>query len=478
MEGLEAVEVKFSDVVEDNLEFRIDADFFRKEFINIFSLLKKTPHDRLINKVSELKSFGAYSLTNQVNFVAKGIPFIRCLNIKNGITNFEDVLFIDQLSNELLWKSEIKPDTVLVTMSGTVGNSTVALPSWQYPINSNQDIAKISTQGLNPYFLSVFLSTKAGALQMQRLQAGAIQQHLYLSQIEKIIIPETSNVFQNQVEMVFLKAHKTLDDSQSLYTTAETLLLTELGFTGENSIESLTKPAPVNSNEKGFKESFLATGRLDAEYYQEKYERVIHQIKESTFDLLGQLTSIKKSIEPGSEAYKESGIPFVRVSNLTKFGLSEPDIHLDRSVYGSFDIKPKKDTILLSKDGSVGIAYKVETDLDVITSSALLHLTIASTKILPDCLALILNSPLTQLQAERDAGGSIIQHWRPEEIKQVLIPILPMEIQRQIANKIQESFSLRKQSKALLDLAKKAVEVAIEEGEERGMEILKSLNYA
>jgi hypothetical protein len=37
-------------------------------------------------------------------------------------------------------------------------------------------------------------------------------------------------------------------------------------------------------------------------------------------------------------------------------------------------LKPTKDTILFSKDGSVGIAYKVEQDVDLITSSALLHL--------------------------------------------------------------------------------------------------------
>ena len=35
------------------------------------------------------------------------------------------------------------------------------------------------------------------------------------------------------------------------------------------------------------------------------------------------------------------------------------------------NLQPKKETILLSKDGGVGIAYKVEKDLDIVTSRSL-----------------------------------------------------------------------------------------------------------
>ena len=140
--------------------------------------------------------------------------------------------------------------------------------------------------------------------------------------------------------------------------------------------------------------------------------------------------------------------------------------------YYSENLIPKKNTILLSKDGSVGIAYKVENDLDVITSGALLHLTVKNNDFLPDYLTLVLNSIVVKLQAERDAGGSIIQHWKPSEIENVIIPKLPKAVQNQIAEKVQESFALRKESKRLLDLAKHAVEVAIEQGEDAAMKLL------
>ncbi len=231
----------------------------------------------------------------------------------------------------------------------------------------------------------------------------------------------------------------------------------------------------ANTEVKNFKNSFLQCGRLDAEYYQPKYDELLTKVQQAEYYQLHELVLIKKSIEPGSSAYQEEGIPFIRVANLSKYGLTEPDIHLSiNEVENIESLFPKKDTILLTKDGSVGIAYKVDRDLKVVTSGAILHLTVRNKKINPDYLTLVLNSILTQLQAERDAGGSIIQHWRMSEIEKVLIPIIDMEKQKKISQLIQTSFQLKKQSQQLLEAAKQAVEMAIEEGEEKAMEFIQA----
>lgn len=57
-------------------------------------------------------------------------------------------------------------------------------------------------------------------------------------------------------------------------------------------------------------------------------------------------------------------------------------------------------------------------------------------------MTLVLNLPIVQLQAERDAGGSIIQHWKPSE--------------------------------QLLEVAKKAVEIAIEQNEATAIDYINS----
>lgn len=121
------------------------------------------------------------------------------------------------------------------------------------------------------------------------------------------------------------------------------------------------------------------------------------------------------------------------MQNLTKFGLTDTSIYLSENEFKDC-IRPKKDTILLSKDGSVGIAYKMNNkDEDIIASSAILHLDVKDKRVLPDYLTLVLNSVFVKMQAEKDAGGSIINHWKKSEIENVIIPIITKEKAR--ANK-------------------------------------------
>lgn len=305
-------------------------------------------------------------------------------------------------------------------------------------------------------YLACFLNTKQAKKEIRRRARQSINQtNVNPEEVKEIEIPLLSDYFQKEIVNLFQESNKLRIQAEHFYNQAEDILNRELGITN---IEN-TK----NYSVKSFSESFCESNRLDAEYYQDKYTQLFDIIKNGK--QLKELVTITKSIEPGSDEYKNEGIPFLRVSNLTKFGLTESNVFLDRKKYKNL-IKPRKNTILFSKDGSIGIAYKAESDLDCITSGALLHLSVKKAIILPDYLTLVLNSKVVQLQAERDAGGSIINHWRLPEIENVIIPMLDYDIQSQISQKVQESFKLRKDSKNLITVAIRAVELAIEKNEE------------
>lgn len=446
--------------------FRLDSFFFCKEFILDEKTIKGKQYKTFKDLGATLRSFGAYSLNNDIEYQSSGIPFIRGVNLKKGLIDFNDLMYINSQAHKLLWKSEVVPETLLLSMSGTIGDVAIALPSYQYPINSNQDIAKISLhKNGNPYYIYSFLRGRFGQNYLRREARGSVQQHVFLSQMELFKIPILQESFQKQIEFITKKGFKGFELSRNNYTQAEKLLLNELGLNN-------WQPSAENTNTKSFKKSFSSTGRLDAEYYQPKYELLLTHLKQFDTKKLGLIVKIQKSIEPGSEAYQDKGIPFIRVSNLSKFGITDTEIHLNKEEYQSFTPKPKKDTILLTKDGSVGIAFKVENDLDVVTSSALLHLTVADDEFLPDYLTLVLNSIVVKLQAERDADGSIIQHWKPSEIEQIVIPKLPISKQHLLAEKIQKSFKLKHQSEHLLEVAKHAVEIAIEQDEKAAIQYI------
>ena len=77
------------------------------------------------------------------------------------------------------------------------------------------------------------------------------------------------------------------------------------------------------------------------------------------------------------------------------------------------------------------------------------------------------------MQAERDSNGAVIQHWKPSEIENVIVPVLDIDKQKELSEMVQKSFALRYQSKQLLEYAKQAVEIAIEQGEDTALAWLK-----
>lgn len=315
-----------------------------------------------------------------------------------------------------------------------------------------------------PEYLCAYLNCKYGVWDIKRRARQSINQtNVNPEEVKEIEIPLLDKDIQSKIKDCFILANDLRLKAKAAYDDASNYLNLILG------LDHLVL-AEQSTTQKKFTD-IKASWRFDAEYYQPKYDKLLDKLKLYQTKRLSEIVSIQKSIEPGSEAYEDEGIPFIRVANLTKFGITDTDIYLSPEKYKDV-IRPKKNTILLSKDGSVGIAYKVDSDMDIITSGAILHLSLTDREIMPDYLTLVLNSIVVKMQAERDAGGSIIQHWKPSEIENVIIPILEPEAQQEITNKIRDSFKLREESERLLNLAKTAVEVAIEQGEDKALELL------
>lgn len=455
MDGLEAVEIKLSEVLKENLEFRIDSEFFKKEYLEYDNMINKLGY-HYINDFATVTDGIHESIDFDEN---SNINLISAKSPKQNVFDLSGNGYISNRQHEKNPRTALKYKDVIISTVGTIGNCAVVNKTI-LPANCDRHVGIIRVnKTYSPYYLSTFMLTKYGVYQSIRHSTGNVQLNLFIYKIKNIKIPNAGNKFQEIVEKTVIHAHELLAQSTKLYKQAEEMLLSEIGFK-ENELNN------KNISVKTLSSSFNATGRLDAEYYQPKYDEIEKLIKINEHSVLAELVTINKSIEPGSDFYVEEGIPFVRVSNLNKYGITMPDIKIAKDIVTNISkLFLKKDTILLSKDGSVGIAYKVNQDMDMVTSGAILHLKIKNKSILPDYLTLVLNSLIVQLQAERDAGGSIIQHWKPSEIEKVLIPILSLEIQKRIGKYISNSFKLRENSEKLLTLAKQAVEMAIEEGE-------------
>ena len=62
---------------QEPISFRLDAEYYRPSFLQVETLLKRQEWDYLENLSRSIKSFGAYSLCNQIEYKESGIPFLR-----------------------------------------------------------------------------------------------------------------------------------------------------------------------------------------------------------------------------------------------------------------------------------------------------------------------------------------------------------------------------------------------------------------
>lgn len=473
LEGLEITIKSKLDAFDEFYKSRIDPEFFQEHYLELDRVIRSKNHDNLGDIAF---------ITDGEHGTVKTTPsgyskYYGARNVLSGILNDNGVEFISEAHHKKLSKTALKPRDVLISCVGANIGFSALVPDDIGIGNIVRNVALIrSNDDYKNEYIHAYLLSKFGKALYIRINTGNAQPLVSLDYIGTVPVFKPSTEFQELIKSIMDSALESRYNSSDIYTQAETLLLKTLDLKD-------FEPSKEPVNIKSFKESFGFSGRLDAEYYQKKYEQVVERIKSTNYDTLSNLAKIKKSIEPGSDAYSEEGLPFIRVSDYNKFGLSEPDKKLSFSFYKENEeklnkLKPKKETILFSKDGSVGTAYMLRNDAKFVTSGAILHLTVRDkTQIIPEFLTLALNSKLVQMQAERDAGGSIILHWRVGEIENVVVPVIDYPIQEMIAELVEESFKLKKQSEQLLELAKTAVEKAIEENEETAMEYVNnSLN--
>jgi len=368
-------------------------------------------------------------------------------------------MYIDDEVHNVLAKSKVKEGQVLFSMSGATGNAAVAY-NIPHQLNSNQDIAKITLKkGYSPFYVAAFLNSRYGKLQTQRETVGSIQQHVFLWQIRNLRIPIISKASEEIIEATYREGLDRLSRSGNLYSQAENLLLEELGLKD-------FKPKYELSYTADLSQAFEAQ-RVDAEYFQPVYGRLIKDLaaKVELRPTSSFLLDIQKGLEVGAEQYQEQGKPFIRVSNLSSNGLIERDQKcISEALYEELakHYEPKIGEMLLTKDATPGIAYVIKEPIEGIISSGILRLTVDQSQVNKEYLALCISSIVGKLQIERDGGGSVITHWKPEQIKKLLIPLLPNNTQQEIASLVQQSHEARREAEALLEKAKRVVEIAIE----------------
>ena len=464
------MQVTIAHLSEANKNERIDSQFFLPEFVESFNTVSNGPYSRL-SDITHVTDGNHIKIAENFDD-SKGVRYLRGQDLGTDMMLHDrSIVHIPESCFNALKRSHIFKDDILITIvganTGLIG--LVYEPPEKLVANCKLGIARVEKSKITPGYLYAFLIGRYGQHQVLRSIRGGGQTGLILPDLRQLRITRLSNDFESRINDVSFYGHSKATESKRVYVHAQNIILSELGLNNWRPKHQLTFVKNYSDTEQA--------ERVDAEYFQPKYQEIVNAIKacKGGWDTLGNLVSVKKCVEVGSGKYLEEGIPFVRVSNLSPFEITE-EKYISEKLYTEIkQHQPNKGEILFSKDATPGIAYYLnEQPRKMIPSGGILRLKNKTDKVNNEFLTLTLNSILTKEQVSRDVGGSVILHWRPDQVKGTVLPILSEAKQTQIQQKVIKSFNLRKQSKHLLECAKRAVEMAIEQDEKTAINWLEN----
>lgn len=172
-------------VTEINPE-RLDADFYKPEYITNSRLLKSTNfYIETLSDVAGRIACGPFGSDLPSNlYKNEGIPLYRVQNVRDGLISNEGLVFLDKRTSDELKSCQFRTGDLLIAKTGLLGR-VAFVPSDVDLCNVTQDVIGVSVnqERADSYYLSAFFSSKVGQPQIIRWGQGNVQQHLNMPSV-------------------------------------------------------------------------------------------------------------------------------------------------------------------------------------------------------------------------------------------------------------------------------------------------------
>ena len=259
MDGLEC-----SEILKSELEFsgRIDAEYYQKKYLAYQDIINR--HDVLpLFKIADflIGPFGsAYDTSSYVE--QSDYRYIRGQDVKPFLLQDTSPRYMADSDFFRLKKYALSSNDILVSVVGTLGNACI-IQNHEIPAIFSCKSTAIKSTGINPFYLLCYLNSKYGKSLLLRKERGAIQKGLNLYDLKTLDTPMFSDLFSECIEMCVNRSFDCIRQAKCNYRDATKQI--------EEIVGQEQELPEINCSTKTISESFSSTGRLDAEFYQEKY---------------------------------------------------------------------------------------------------------------------------------------------------------------------------------------------------------------
>ena len=460
---LEVNVVKYSEVKKDNKYFRIDSEPFKRSrllFNNNIEYIKLSEIAIINPSKNEI-----YNLDENTQ-----VTFLSMQNLGNGFINKQEQVIIKDFLEGYTYFAE--NDILIAKITPCMEHGKCAIARKLYNgigFGSTEfNVFRIKDKRFSKEYIFSFLNRKnIRQIAADNMVGTSGRQRVPAEFYENLLIPIFSKEFQLEIEAIVKESYKALEDSKKLYKDAENILYKDLSFDKLIFIEK-SKNNNLNISIRQFKDSYIKTGRLDAEYYQKKYdiiENIIKDYRKGYCKLIDIGFFTNGSFIPESFYTEQSKRAYIRIKELSL----DSTINIKDCIYINDKFENSNETIVKENDfviatigntiGKINLIPKELAGSFISNNTSRFRLTDENVNTI--FLELLLRNTIVQEQIQREFTQTAQPKISNISLENIIIPKIDYKIQKEIEFNIKKSLELRNKSKELLENAKIKIEEAI-----------------
>lgn len=390
--------------------------------------------------------------------------YLRVSEIKPFEIDLSDTKFIH--SSEVSKDVQVKEGDLLVTRKGSFGFAVVASKKVENSIISSE-VFKINLKDRkNAKFIEIWFNTNSGQQVFDRVKTGGIMGHITQVVLKNLFIPLPDKKTQSEIITFFETAYDSKKQKEAeaaeLLASIDNYLLEQLGITLPPQTEKKTSFI-TNFNK-------LSGGRFDPFYHQNYFQQAEKAISSAIYSCI-KFRDVIKQLKTGTTPHQNlnpfdnQGIMFLRNTNLKPYEFDLSEIRFIKQEYKNLLTFSYRDEVIICIAGTVGTSAVNKLNEPIAINQNITSIKINKDLIDSNFLVAYLNSKLAIELTKRICSVATIFYLNNENLKNLQIPLPPLEKQEAIAAHINEirakAKHLQHQAAETLEQAKQHVEKMI-----------------
>lgn len=461
MGGLEASVLPLSEVLHENGKARIDSGYFAKVAIAAERKIEGLPNERLGEITSTFRK-GIFDIKADTYVEPnEGVQFVRIGDLKGGLIRKATTAWISHAAHKAEKKTALKYGDLILSKTAYPAAAFVNIGE----CNASQDTVavRLNTAGKRDFrsgFISAYLNALHGHALMARRFQGNVQQHLSLEDGKAVRVPKFSTTFQDRVHKLVVEADKQGNDVEAAQQRAEATLLAALG------LADWTPPEPLSYSARA--SDAFAAGRLDARFFAPRIQALLDILGRDGRRLGDLATSRRQKFRPQDCAT----FNYIEIGDIDGAGAatSTPLACADAPSRATWHVRPN-DIITSTVRPIRRLSAQIAPEQDGYVASSG-FVVIDPQQIAPELLLTFLRLPVICELLDLYASASMYPAVTEAHILGLPFPEIDAAVEAQVVANIREAREAKGQAAQLLEAAKRAVEIAIEDGEDAALVFL------